>query len=278
MLPTTDTCAEGDGFGLVKASAVIVFLSACAFLAAIRFLQRRRTAACGAQAQTHAQLAQTSLGDLMIEQLAGVSDETLAGKVDAWLHGARDGSQARVDSFQLHSEQFVDISIYATTGWLATLTGKLEQFLTGSWDCSTLADRVTLLHACSLNDSVGIAQLLLEAGVKPDSPGQNGLGPTPLHVCCSSGSVRVAKVLIDAGADTDAPLDLDWLPDVLVAGATPLHTCSCFNSAGVAKLLLDAGVDKDAKDDIDLTPLMVCSKTGSVDVAKLLIKARANIR
>jgi len=290
-----------------KASIIAGCLSACTFIAALRFMQHRHAAAhdrCGEELDEQAQTRAAGLGELVREQLpagiaaelqyiretlrtfcaqnANVNDQllrveasldTLACMIGAALHQARkDGSQLRVGTRHLRSVEESPVTI-GTTAWLATLGGTVER---GQLMLSDHNDGRTLLHACSLNDRVHAARLLLEAGAHPDRRGPNGIGPTPLHVCSSCNSVHVAKLLINAGADIDAPLDLDWLHNVLVAGATPLHTCSCFGSGGVAKLLLDAGADKNATDDLGATPLMVCRKTGSVDVAKLLAEAGAN--
>jgi hypothetical protein len=270
-----------------------IALGVCALPAVLLlFLQHRRAAARDGRSKELKAQEQLRAGES--EQLGGIADElqcvretlrtfcaeqafmtgrllrvearvgALDGKVDAALHRARYGS--------------VDISIDDIPAWLATLGGAVEQFrhMLADHDVGDVDGR-TLLHACSLNDSVDIARLLLEAGAHPDRHGRLGIGPTPLHICSSTGSAGVAKLLIDSRAAPDGPLDIDWLQDVVVAGATPLHTCSGFDTAGVAKLLLDAGVDKEATDDLGATPLIVCSKTRSVNVAQLLIEAGANL-
>jgi ankyrin repeat protein len=249
-----------------------IALGVCALPAVLLlFLQHRRAAARDGRSKELKAQEQLRAGES--EQLAGIADElqhvretlrTFCAELDAALHRARYGS--------------VDISINDIPAWLATLSGSVEQFrhMLADNDVGDVDGR-TLLHACSLNDSVDTARLLLEAGAHPDRHGRLGIGPTPLHICSSTGSAGVAKLLIDSRAAPDGPLDIDWLQDVVVAGATPLHTCSGFDTAGVAKLLLDAGVDKEATDDLGATPLIVCSKTRSVNVAQLLIEAGANL-
>lgn len=126
----------------------------------------------------------------------------------------------------------------------------------------------TVLHsACELGFPDQITKLLQEGTIDINS--RDCEENTPLHLAASSCCVDAVKLLIDAGADISARGESGYLP---------LHRAAWCPNPAMVKLLLDAGADIDALGSYGETALHhVCYPNSSVDTAKELVKAGANI-
>ena len=118
------------------------------------------------------------------------------------------------------------------------------------------------LHWTTQSGSAEIACLLIENGV--DTTAQDNAGWTPLCWASSLGNVEVTRLLLEHGADT-APRNED--------GSTPLHWASNPGSVEIARFFIkrDDVVDATAQDKFEWTLLHRALKSGSVDVAWLLV-------
>jgi len=98
---------------------------------------------------------------------------------------------------------------------------------------------------------------LLESGIKPDSPDDDGW--TPLHFAAQGNASVVMTMLLDAGAPVDAR-DRH--------GNTPLST-AVFNSRGdgeVIALLRRRGADPYARNNHGVSPVKLARTIGNYDV------------
>uniref|UniRef100_A0A1I8H0U2 ANK_REP_REGION domain-containing protein n=1 Tax=Macrostomum lignano TaxID=282301 RepID=A0A1I8H0U2_9PLAT len=166
----------------------------------------------------------------------------------------------------------------------------------------TSAGRTPLIGA-ALADAWEAAQMLLEAGARPDEPDSAKLGGcTPLMVAAQRDAQAVAGVLLHAGADADATTqpdgqtalmwccqaDLPRMAGLLISrgarvdrrrqldAATPLMLAARNNSARVAELLLELGAAPDLRGPAGFTALMVTALVDAVDVAARLLSFGAD--
>ena len=153
--------------------------------------------------------------------------------------------------------------------------------------CDTLATR----SACLVKRGL----LLLEQ-LAARANRRSGLGWTPLHIAALGDHKREAEILIAHGADVNArdkfghtPLFFvksAYLTQVLVSGgadvnirrddgATPLYKAARTGSRQVARILIDSGADVNASQD-GTSPLHVAARRGHWAVADLLIEHGAD--
>ena len=59
----------------------------------------------------------------------------------------------------------------------------------------------TPLHTAAANNSVDVAQLLIDAGASIDKLDKDGLAP--LHIAAENNALEIAYLLIEKGADID---------------------------------------------------------------------------
>jgi len=111
------------------------------------------------------------------------------------------------------------------------------------------------------NDSLDVAQLLLEKGAEVNE--KNDEGMTPLHSAAQCQNQSMTELLLINGADPNAEDN---------KGQTRLHWAAAVGDSDVAELLLAKGANIDARDKNGKTPLHMAVQTaGQID--KLL---RAN--
>ena len=112
-----------------------------------------------------------------------------------------------------------------------------------------------------------VAKALLEAGADPDQVSK--WGNAALHVAAANGKTAYAKVLLAHGAKVDVR-DKE--------GQTPLMKGAWHGKTEFVKLLLAYGADVNATDPDGKTALLkIAGKGGAPKIAKLLLKAGANI-
>ena len=156
-----------------------------------------------------------------------------------------------------------------------------------------------ILHGAAADGNVQIVQLLLEAGIDPDTTrierdeddatstsddeteeevarihGTRYCdfvtyvpGLTALHLAAFYGRSEVMKLLLEAGADKDAAQR---------NGMTALHAAAFHGDTDVVKLLLKAGADKDAVNAFGMTALKLAAGKAHSEVVKLLLQACAD--
>lgn len=137
----------------------------------------------------------------------------------------------------------VDDSQMAPMDWAAE-NGNVEAvraMIKAGWKNKNPIRSLIYTHApLHLTNNAEIAEMLINAGEKPDQP--NIIGETPLH----KANVEVARVLIKAGANLNET-DED--------GFTPLHQAVLDNRIDVVKELLQAGANPTIKNPSGETPI-----------------------
>lgn len=129
---------------------------------------------------------------------------------------------------------------------------------------------MTPLHLAAWSGKVEVARLLLEAGAEVNSCSQNG--DTPLILACQHGNSDVADVLLDRNCSTMT---------VNNNGEAALDLACRFGHVHVVELLLNTKEVRSAlatgavrKTD---PPLHAASKTGHVEIVRMLLEADADI-
>ena len=129
-------------------------------------------------------------------------------------------------------------------------------------------DGATALHWAAYLDDIETADLLLDAGARPDAA--NDLGVTPLYLACENGNAALVRRLLAAGADPNAALR---------GGETALMTAARTGSAGAVSALLGHGADANAREArAGQTALMWAVSQRHPAVVRALIAAGADVR
>ena len=142
---------------------------------------------------------------------------------------------------------------------------------------------VTPLALAAANGNAAILELLIEAGADPNAPSSQA--EPVLMTATRSGSVEAVQCLLRHGADVNAREP--W------QGETALMWAAGTNHADVAKLLIQHGAELDARSAVPdfprrqaglsalprgrWTPLMYAARQGSVEAARTLADAGANL-
>ena len=126
---------------------------------------------------------------------------------------------------------------------------------------------VTPLLLAATNGSASMIARLLEAGADPNRASTNG--QTVLMTAAHSGNVDSVKLLLNHGADVDATEKR--------RGTTALMWAAEQNHAAVVGLLLESGARVDRRSLGDYSPLLIAARAGSLDAARVLQAAGANV-
>ena len=130
------------------------------------------------------------------------------------------------------------------------------------------ADGATALHWAAYLDDLDTADLLLDAGARPDAA--NDLGVTPLYLACENGNAALVQRLLAAGANPNAALR---------GGETALMTAARTGSVGAVTALLAHGADANAREArAGQTALMWAVSQRHPAVVRALIAAGADVR
>ena len=168
------------------------------------------------------------------------------------------------------------------------------------WRTEIAGDGMTPLHVAVLEGDRDTVAALVRAGAKVDVA--NSLGVTPLSIACLNADAVAAETLLRAGANPNA---------VTRSGETVLMTAAWTGNADLVRLLLKAGAKVDAVEPVDhqtalmwaiaqghpaaaqaliegeadirarsmlgFTPILFAARTGDVAIAKMLLKAGADV-
>ncbi|HEY7156417.1 MAG TPA: ankyrin repeat domain-containing protein [Gemmataceae bacterium] len=163
---------------------------------------------------------------------------------------------------------------------------------------TTTAHKRTPLHLAACWGHVPVAELLMDKEAAVNAEDKDGW--TPLHVAVSRAHESVARLLLKRKADVekslpcggDQPLHLAVqtgdarLVKLLLAhkanvngeaSAMPLHFAVVKGNSAIVELLLEAGAAVEATDEEGRTPLHIAAKLGRADVARVLLKHKADV-
>lgn len=129
------------------------------------------------------------------------------------------------------------------------------------------------------------AALLLAAGAHPDgvSGRKREAEWSPLHLACSTGGpggLKVAELLLEAGARPDSPRQpQDWWFKSDSDGETPMHRAAGAEESSSALLakLAEYGGDTGARDKIGRTPLHCAAEAGNEEAIGALLGLGADV-
>jgi ankyrin repeat protein len=168
----------------------------------------------------------------------------------------------------------------------------------GARAASRTREGVTPLQLAAINGSASMLDRLLKAGADANTP-LTTAGDTALMMAARTGKTEALRVLVEAGGNVNAKET--W------GGTTALMWAVSEGHAEAAKLLIDSGADVNARSNYVaaangrgfegrtplanratdarpeefasgwLTPLMLAAREGNVELARLLVEARADI-
>ncbi len=106
-----------------------------------------------------------------------------------------------------------------------------------------------------------VAEYLIGAGARINSPSENPMNVTPLHSAAAGGHASIVQLLLDHGAD----------PNVRDQGGfTPLHAAAQNGDVESIHALLINGADAEAKTTEGKTPLDYARKSNKPEAVDLL--------
>ncbi|MEP6020633.1 MAG: ankyrin repeat domain-containing protein [Paracoccaceae bacterium] len=172
------------------------------------------------------------------------------------------------------------------------------------WPCHNLCDEDFWSASPSSNDVVA------EIGLFTNLSSTDDRGRTPLHFAAVSDDPQIVHVLLEHGASIDAVADFGWTALTLssitrprdqsknqaeimklllskgadpnfVSGShnnAPLHMTAGDAAPNVIETLVAAGAEVNQKNRLGDSPLSIALRRNSVDSARVLIKAGANIK
>jgi ankyrin repeat protein len=94
-------------------------------------------------------------------------------------------------------------------------------------------------------------------------------GFTPLHLAAFFGQLESTRLLLERDAPVDAVADNEMR-------VTPLHSATAGGHEDVARLLIKAGADVNARQRHGYTPLHGAAQNGQVDLVDVLLEAGAD--
>lgn len=148
------------------------------------------------------------------------------------------------------------------------LDGRID-VIAVSGACSMSFARAVNLHNAVRAEDVEAVESVIKSGANLDE--LDSWGP-PLAIAVVKGADSIVKLLLDAGANIEATT----VPTA--GGEHPLHLAAVRRSgANIAKLLISRGAQLDARDKAGRTPLITAVVADSIEVAKVLLAAGADI-
>ncbi len=170
---------------------------------------------------------------------------------------------AKVDiDVQLDDNGATLLLIGCTFGWLEIV----RTLLKAKANPDIVGFGRTALHEAFKNNNIPLIELLLQHNADPNIR-ELYLEMTVLHYACISGNLTIVKLLLKAGAYTH----------LFAKGGTPLHI-ACHNGHVeiVKQLLRDNNTDPNIRNKHGFTPLMEACLAENVEIATILLRAKAN--
>ena len=166
-------------------------------------------------------------------------------------------------------------------------TGIIRQLLkAGVRADAANAEGQTALHAIARTGNIEAAQLLLKAGANIEAREKWG-GQTALHWAASQNQLEMVRFLVSKGADVNARATVrDWQrrvtaegrpKDMNRGGLTPLLFAAREGHADVARELIRSKADPDLADPDGTSPLVLALINAHWDAAKQLIESGADV-
>jgi ankyrin repeat protein len=230
-----------------------------------------------------------------------------------WIVASYLGHPSTFRFFQRQYPRLFDINEACSDGrtplYFATVCGHVEmvRFLidNGANIAQTIHySQETVLHTAAVMGDTKLLEVMLETGIDPDIPAENG-GYTALEQAAGGGHEEAVQLLLayDADATDCEPLISAilsesercvraLLPDAYINGFglanwTPLHWAVSKDVASLklARILLENGADPDAQHPcpsgrdccLSATPLHITAEAGSVALSELLLVHGASV-
>lgn len=108
---------------------------------------------------------------------------------------------------------------------------------------------------------VELAEYLIKAGAKVNTPSENSMRVQPLHSAVAAHHMHISEILLEAGADVNAAQQ---------DGYTPLHVAAANGQMEMVQLLLCFGAKKDVHLDNGRTPLDLARGRDHPEIVALL--------
>lgn len=130
------------------------------------------------------------------------------------------------------------------------------------------------IHAAAMNSNRRLLQVILNEGVAPDRPDDNGGQTALMWVVDSSGLSRTRDVecfnlLLQSGADINAKS--------VQYQNTVLHHALSYGNTRLIKLLIEHGADIEARNKRGQTPLHQAVEEEDIDLVEVLLKHGAEL-
>ena len=129
-----------------------------------------------------------------------------------------------------------------------------------------LTDTMTPLEMAAYAGHVNVCELLLKAGVAPESA-KSDAEFTALHAAAVGNRAEVCKLLLAAGVPVDVRGN---------HGVTPLVLAAARGNVEIIEMLLAAGADANALTEQQTSPLAAAVRSGSVEAVRKLLAAGAD--
>jgi uncharacterized protein len=117
------------------------------------------------------------------------------------------------------------------------------------------------LGLASFFGQVEVAEYLIKAGAKLNTPSNNSMHVQPLHSAVAAHHMHISEMLLEAGADVNAVQQDDY---------TPLHVAAANGQMEMVQLLLCFGARKDVHLENGRTPLDLACGNDHPEIVALL--------
>jgi ankyrin repeat protein len=126
----------------------------------------------------------------------------------------------------------------------------------------------TVLHSCAMfNEDPAVTQLLVEAGANPSA--RNSIGNPPFYMAIAGARLALVQWYVKQG--------LANVNDRNDNGLAPLGQCCLWGGSEVGSYLIENGAEVNITDKGGVTPLHLTVISNSLELAKKILDAKANV-